>query len=285
MTDYNILNRGSFDDKRKTYEVQIQPFIVEGGASFNLGGPNNVLWVKQVSWKYEYIDVGVPNARRVHPIEKIVVSVEGGTEPILDAVDRALPPFTEPQPIVGQIYFRVRNTNLANNHKLVVKFFVDGVLVKPRDGIDPPTLKQMKAYIMMDSSDRGKLAMEEAAADQLDETLTQMGFGSLRDSLPGGMAALKQLPPMMQNAVIQGLVAKGELPEFMAASVMMPALGMGGGVTAAPLALPDADPEKETSAFLGDLLATCPEECQEMLKTSHLKHIAAAMVERGWRRI
>jgi hypothetical protein len=143
----------------------------------------------------------------------------------------------------------------------------------------------MKAYIMMDSSDRGKLAMEEAAADQLDETLTQMGFGSLRDSLPGGMAALKQLPPMMQNAVIQGLVAKGELPEFMAASVMMPALGMGGGVPAAPLALPDADPEKETSAFLGDLLATCPEGCQETLKTSHMKHIATAMIERGWRRL
>lgn len=284
MTDYNILNRASFDDKRKTYEVQIQPFIVEGGGSFNLGGPNNVLWVKQVSWKYEYIDVGVPNARRVHPIEKIVVSVGGGTEPILDMVDVALPPFTEPQPIVGQIQFRVRNTNLANNHKLVVKFFVDGVMVKPRDGVEPPTLKQMKAYIMMDSSDRGKLAMDEAAADQLDETLTQLGFGSLRDSLPGGMAALNQMPAFMQTAVIQGLVAKGELPEFMGAA-FMPALGAGGVSQAPPLALPDADPEKEESAFLGDLLATCPEECQEMLKTSHLKHIAAAMIERGWRRI
>lgn len=287
MTDYNILNRASFDDKRKTYEVQLQPFILEGGGSFSLGGPNNVLWVKQVSWKYEYIDVGVPNARRVHPIEKIIVSVEpGAIDPILEDVDSALPPFIEPKPVVGQIHFRVKNTNLANNHKLVVKFFVDGVLVKPRDGVEPPTIKQMKAYIMMDSTDRGKLAMDEAAADQLDETLTQMGFGSLRDSLPGGMAALKQLPPMMQNAVIQGLVAKGELPEFMAASAMMPALGLGGGVgQAPPLALPDADPEKETSAFLGDLLATCPEECQESLKTSHLKHIAAAMVERGWRRI
>jgi len=280
MTDYNILNRASFDDKRKTYEVQIQPFILEGGGSFNLGGPTNVLWIKQISWKYEYLDVGVPNARRIQPIEKIVISVSGGTEPILDNVDTALPPFIEPHPVVGQLHFRVKNTNLANNHKLVVKFFIDGVLVKPRDGIEPPTLKQMKAYIMMDSSQRGVLAMEEAAADQLDESLSQMGFGSLRDAIPGGMAALKQLPTPLMNAVIQGLVAKGDLPEFMGA--MVPALGMGGS-SAAPLALPDADPEKETSAFLGDLLDTCPEECA--LKTSHLKHIAAAMVERGWRRV
>lgn len=280
MTDYNILNRATFDDMRKTFKVSVQPFIVEGGGVLDLGGPNNVFWIKSVSWKYQYIDVGIPSARRVRPINKIRVQVENLYN---TPIDSALPPFTEPRPVVGKINFRVENTNLANNHKLEVEFYLDGVLVVPRPGVEPPTLKQMKGYIMLDESSRGQLAMDEDAADQLDELLTKSGLGSIRDSIPGGMGALKALPPALQNVVIQGLVSKGELP----AELAMPMLGGPGGMGMGghtPLALPDADPEKETSAFLGDLLATCPEDCQENLKTSHLKQIAAAMVEKGWRR-
>ena len=281
----NILNRAHFDDKRQKFEVQVQPFILEGGQGFSLGGPNNVFWIKQISWKYEYIDVGVPNARVLRPINKIEVSVDGGADgPILYNETSALPPFDEPKPIVGRIEFRVKNTNLSNNHKLVVTFYVDGCLVKPRDGYDPPTLKQMKAYVMMSKSERGKLAMEEAAADQLEETLIGMGLGSLRDVIPGGFAGLKALPEVMQNAIIQGMVAKGELPDYMAAAIV-PALGVGGnaGHATTPLALPDADPEKETSAFLGDLLAVLPDDCK--IDTPHLKEIAARMVGRSWRRV
>lgn len=267
---------------RKTFKVHVQPFIMQGGGVLDLGGPNNVFWIKSVSWKYQYIDVGIPTARRLNPIHKIRVSVENlFPQPI----DTALPPFTEPHPVVGKINVQVENTNLANNHKLEVEFYLDGVLVVPKPGVEPPTLKQMKAYIMMDSTDRGKLAMDEAAADQLDELLTRSGLGSIRDSIPGGMAALKALPPALQGAVLHGLAAKGELPS----EYMLPALGVGGmgvmGGNSQPLALPDADPEKETSAFLGDLLATVPDECQETLRTSHLKHIAMAMVEKGWRRV
>ncbi len=281
MTDYNILNRASFDDMRKTFKLSVQPFIMEGGGVLDLGGPNNVFWIKAVSWKYNYIDVGIPTARRLHPINKIKVMVAN----LFDrAIDTALPSFTEPRPIVSKIPFVVENTNIANNHKLEVEFYLDGVLVAPRPNVEPPTLKQMKAYIMMDATDRGKLAMDEAAADQLDELMMQSGLGSIRDIFPGGMSALKSLPPALQGAVIQGLVQEGKLPEYMA----MPMLGGPGGFggsAIAPLALPDADPEKETSAFLGDLLATCPEDCQETLKTSHMKMIAVAMIEKGWRRV
>jgi hypothetical protein len=275
MTDYNIHNRVSFDDMRKSFKVSVQPFIVEGGGVLDLGGPANVFWIKQVSWKYEYIDVGIPNAKQIRPINKIRVSVEN----VLNDVDTALPPFTEPKPVVGKVHFRVHNTNLQNNHKLEVEFFLDGVLVTPRPGQEPPTLKQMKGYVMLDQTSRGQIALDEDAADQLDQTLTQLGLGNLRDKLPGGLTALKQLPAPFQTAIIHGLISKGELPEAMMPSLMMAGMAPGG---TSQLALPDADPAKETSAFMGDLLAACPED---VLKTSQLKEIAAAMVEKGWRRV
>jgi len=279
MTDYNILNRVSFDDMRKSFKVSVQPFLVEGAGVLDLGGPSNVFWVKQVAWKYGYIDVGIPNAKQLRPLNKIKVSVDN----ILHNIDTALPQFTEPKPLVGKIHFQVFNTNLENNHKLEVEFFLDGVLVSPRPGQDPPSLKQMKGYVMMDSTSRGQMALDEDAADQLDETLTQLGFGALRDKLPGGLTGLKQLPESFQTAIIHSLINKGELPESMMPALMGGGMGMGiNGAGAAPLALPDADPEKETSAFLGDLFALCPEDA---LKNSQLREIASAMVEKGWRRL
>lgn len=278
MSDYNLLNLAKFDDIQRTFTVSVPPFIVEGGGIMDLGGMNNVFWVKEIRWEYKYLDVGAMNARRILPVKPIQVSVEG----ILNSATKPLPPFIEPKPIVGRIAFRVINTNLQNNHKLEVEFHLNGVLVSPREGCELLPLKKQQAYVMMDSTSRGKLALDEASADQLDETLSQLGLGSLRESIPGGLNALKDLPAPLQIAVLQGLVAKGELPEFVGVGLGMPALGQ--SHQDKMLALPDADPEKETSAFMGDLMGIWPEGCDE-LKTSYLKKIAENMVEKGWRRV
>jgi hypothetical protein len=277
MSDYNLLNLASFDDIQRSYKINVPPFIVEGTGILNLGGMHNVFWIKEITWEYKYIDVGVPNARRL-PVKPIEVSVSD----ILQGATKPLPPFIEPRPIVSKIPFRVNNTNISNNHRLEVEFHLRGVLVSPREGREPLPLKKMKAYVMLDSSERGKLALGEAEADQLDETLIQLGLGSLRDTLPGGFNALKDLPPPLQVAVLQGMAAKGQLPEFV--NLGIPAL-TGGANTNPPLALPDADPQKETSAFIGDLLAALPEDFQDSFKTSHLKHVADEMIEKGWRRV
>lgn len=283
MNDHNLLNSASFNDMQKSFTVSVQPFIREGRGVLELGGDENILWITKIEWEYRYIDVGVPRARRtpVKPIEIAVAdvwpSVPGQT------TSRPLPAVTEPHPVRARIPFRVINTNLDNNHKLEVEFFLTGVLVKPRPGCPALPLKKQKAYVMMDSTSRGKLAMEEAAADQLEETLSKLGLGSLRDSLPGGLSALTALPPPLQSAVLQGLIAKGELPEL---ANMAPML-MGGHNTSggAPLALPEVDSGKEESAFMGDFIVICPDECQELLKTSYLKAISREMVEKGWRRV
>lgn len=280
MTD-NILNSASFDDVEKSFKLSVQPFIREGGGVMELGGMHNVFWIKHIGWRYKYIDVGIPNAVPDPRIKPIEVSVEN----ILTDASRALPPFTEPKPVIGRVRFKVINTNLHNNHRLDVEFMLNGVLVSPKPGKEPLELKVQKGYVMMDSTARGELAMREAAADKLDETLVQLGLGSLRESLPGGLAALKELPPAIQTGIIQGLVAKGELPEFMAPLTAIPALGGRSAAGPTPLALPEIDSAKESSAFIGDFIAACPDELQEVLRRDQLRKLAEAMVEKGWRRV
>lgn len=279
MEDLNILNRATFDDKQQSFKISIQPCILEGFGTMDLGGPLNVFWIKHIAWKYEYIDVGFPGARVKLPLKKPVVSVND----VITDVDTALPPFQQPKPLAGKIEFKVKNTNLDNNHRLDLTFLLQGTLVRPKPNTEPLSLKAMLAYIMMDAGTKGQLAMQEALVDEFDQTLSQMGMGSIRDALPKGFGALKSLPAPIQAAIIQGLVAKGQLPESMAA-LALPFGGMsGGGKT--PLALPDADPQKEESVFIGDMMEVCPDECQDVLKREYLRKIASLMVEKGWRRI
>jgi hypothetical protein len=278
MEDLNILNRATFDDKQQSFKVLIQPCILEGFGTMDLGGPLNVFWVKHIAWKYEYIDVGFPGARVKLPLKKPIVSVSD----VITDVDTALPPFQQPKPLAGKVEFKVRNTNLDNNHRLDLTFLLQGTLVRPKSNTEPLSLKAMLAYIMMDPGTKGQLAMQEALTDELDQTLSQMGMGSIREALPKGFGALKSLPAPIQAAIIQGLVAKGQLPESMAALALPYGVGNNGKQT---LALPDADPQKEESVFIGDMMEVCPDECQDVLKREYLRKIASLMVEKGWRRI
>jgi len=278
MEDLNILNRATFDDKQQSFKVSIQPCILEGFGTMELGGPLNVFWIKHIAWKYEYIDVGFPGARVKLPLKKPVVSVND----IITDVDTALPAFQVPKPLAGKIEFKVKNTNLDNNHRLDLTFLLQGTLVRPKPNSEPLHLKVMLAYIMMDPSTKGQLAMQEALTDELDQTLSQMGMGSIREALPKGFGALKSLPAPIQAAIIQGMIAKGQLPESMGV-LALPFGGAPGGK--APLALPDADPQKEESMFIGDMMEACPDECQDVLKREYLRKIASQMVEKGWRRI
>jgi hypothetical protein len=205
---------------------------------------------------------------------------------VITDVDTALPPFQQPKPIPGKIEFKVKNTNLDNNHKLELTFLLQGTLVRPKPNSEPLSLKAMLAYIMMDPGTKGQLAMQEAMTDELDQTLTQMGMGSIREALPKGFGAIKSLPAPIQAAIIQGLISKGQLPESMGLALPFAGMAGMGGMGAKPqLALPDADPQKEESVFIGDMMDVCPDECQDVLKREYLRKIASMMVEKGWRRI
>lgn len=272
MNDFNILNRATFDDKQIRHKVIVQPFIHEGAGTIDLGGPHNVLWIKHIKWKYDYKDVGVPNARKL-PINPIKVSV---SDIIIDE-EQAFPPFIQPKPVVGRVPLKVINTNLNNNHQLIATFFIDGVLVTPKSGAQEEiTLKEMLAYIMMGSDERGKLAMAEAVTDKLDEKFAQLGLGTLREKFPTGLGAINALPAPIQNIVLQAMSKNGELPMPFALPNSTPFNN--------PLQLAmDADPQKEESAFVGDLIAACPDDSS--LAKAALQQIAKTMVERGWRKL
>lgn len=276
MSDHNILNSATFDDKQLRHEVVVQPFIRENNNILPLGGENVVFWVKRITWSFKYRDVGLPNATQIAR-NKIIVSVGD----IIENAEDPYPAFIQPKPIQAEIPFKVINTNQENNHQLRVTFYLDGVLVKPRPGAESLPLKKMLAFIMMDSTDRGKYALDEAATDQLEATFAELGLGSLRESIPGGLSALKSLPPALQNHVIAAIAAKnGSSVDLLGG--MMPSLGGGTQINPA-LALPESDPLKEESSFIGDLLAVCPDEID--LSKHTLKTIAGAMIERGWRKV
>jgi len=270
--DYNILNRASFDDKQLRYTLKVQPFIHEGHGTLDLKGSGNVLWIKQITWQFKYVDVGMRGAVRRQP-KPIQVTVAD----ILDNDEAPYPPFTQPKPVVGKVPFRVINTNLDNNHQLVVTFNINGVLVKPKPDAQI-TLKEMLAYIMMSENSRGELAMAEAVADKMDETFTQLGLGGLRDKLPGGLGALTSLPEPMQRLVLNAMAANGD--------IQMPALMGQPGMGAAPaLALPDADPEKEFSSFLGDIISSMDSEVMRSIPMDALKTLSRTMIDKGWRKL
>jgi len=237
----------------------------------DLGGATNVLWIKHIKWVYEYKDVQVPNARKT-PVKPIQVTVAD----ILDNDDRAYPPFKQPKPVVGMVPLKVINTNIENNHQLIVTFHIDGILVTPKEGPhDPITLKEMMAYIMMGAEEQGRLAMAEAVTDKLDEKFAQLGLGSLREKFPSGLGAISALPAPMQTMVLQAMAQNGDIPM---------SLGMAAPPSNNPLQLAmDADPEKEESAFIGDMIATCPDD-NDMSKKL-LQEMAKAMIERGWRKV
>jgi len=272
MSDFNILNRATFDDKQLRIKVIVQPFQYENSGTLDLGGITNVLWVRHIKWLYEYKDVQVPNARKT-PVKPIKVTVAD----ILKDDDRAYPPFNQPKPVVGKVPLKVINTNIENNHQLIVTFHIDGILVTPKDGPhEAITLKEMMAYIMMGPEEQGRLAMAEAVTDKLDAKFTQLGLGSLREKFPGGLGALTSLPGPIQNVVLQAMAQNGDLPLSLMGMIQAPANN--------PLQLAmDADPVKEVSAFIGDLIATCPDEIS--IPKKELQEIASAMIERGWRKV
>jgi len=280
--DLNILNRASFDDKQIRHRVVVQPTLYEASNHLDLGGMTNVLWVKEITWQSKYIDTGMYGAKK-----EVKAPIKVSVSDVLTDDSHFYPPFIQPKPIVGRVDFKVINTNLFNNHRLEVEFFITGVLVKPKIGPgDPLTLKEMLAFIMLDSSKRGELAFAEAAADQLDETLSQLGLGSLRNQLPKGFTALKSLPESIQIAVIKSMAAKGGLSPGLAEALNINALPGGPISSGMPLQLTaDIDPEREANSFVGDMFIVSPDDCQGVLTKSVLQQIAKAMVEKGWRRI
>lgn len=274
LIDFNILNRATFDSKPIKQTITVSPTLYQGTASYNLG--NSVFWVKSIEWKFGYFDVGLHGANR-RKLEPIKVTVSGGTEaPLLVEAEEPMPPFEIPKPIATRIDFEVRNTNLGNNHQLKVEFILKGILVTPKPGVtEPLNLKEQYGYIMSSESKKGELAMAEAAVDALESKMASMGIdGGIRSKLPQGLGVLKALPPSLQSMIVKQMGAEyaAALPDNTATAK-----------EAGKLLALNADPEKEKSALMGDLISCLPESAS--ISREDLKKVAEQMIAQGWRRI
>lgn len=272
FVDFNILNRASFDNRPITIDLRVQPTVYEGSRAKMLG--ESVYWVRSVDWKFGYFDVGMFGSKEI-PLKKLKMTIGGGVEkPLLELSEDPLSNLSPPIPITGRIDVAVQNTNIGNNHELRVKFVLHGVLVTPKSGQEPLTLKQMLGYILMDDSKRGELAFAEAVVDSLDEKMIEMGMDSIRSSLPNGLGAIKALPEPLQRIFLQNAnpALLGLVDNQSPAGQPLPALTL-------KEQLPLIDEDKEKSTFLGDLLTACSD-----LTPDQLKAISDEMVEKGWRR-
>lgn len=268
LIDFNILNRATFDTRPIKQTIRVAPTLFEGSGNYNLG--SSVFWIKNISWKFGYFDVGMYGAQRL-PLKPVQVTVGGGTEPILVDVSEPYPPFEIPKPIVSRIDFSVKNTNLGNNHQLVVEFVLQGVLVTPKPGVaEPLNLKEQLGYIMSSDSRKGELAMAEAAVDALEEKMASMGMESIRSKLPQGLGVLQALPAPLQALVVKQINGGDSTYGLPAAEEKVSQLTM------------HDDPERDKSAFIGDLITTLPEDCS--LSREQLKEVAESMIRQGWRR-
>jgi hypothetical protein len=276
FVDFNILNRASFDNRPITIDLRVAPTVYEGSRAKTLG--ESVYWVRSVDWKFGYFDVGMFGSKEI-PLQKLKITIGGGVEkPLLELAEDPLRNLSPPIPITGRIDCAVQNTNIGNNHELRIKFVLHGVLVTPKPGQDPLTLKQMLGYIMMDDAKRGELAFAEAVVDSLDEKMVDMGMDSLRSSLPHGLGAIKALPEPLQKIFLQN--ANPALLGLDSGNPQDPAAPIHALTLKEHLEhLPLVDSEKEKSTFLGDLLTACSDLTPEQLKA-----ISDEMVDKGWRR-
>lgn len=269
LVDFNILNRATFDTRPIKQTIRVGPTLFEGSGAYNLG--SSVFWIKNIGWKFGYFDVGMYGAKKT-PIKPVQVTIGGGTEPIMVDSTEPFPPFSIPKPIATRIDFSVKNTNLGNNHQLVVEFILQGVLVTPKPGVtEPLTLKEQLGYIMSSDSRKGELAMAEAAVDALEEKMASMGMESIRSKLPQGLGILKALPPSLQQIVVKQM--NGE---------QLQALPSAEEKAIQQLTM-NNDPERDKSAFIGDLITILPEDCA--LSKEQLKALADSMIQQGWRRV
>jgi len=111
--------------------MKIQPFIYKGYGFVVFDDPLQEFVIDQVSWKFDYFDVGIPGAR----LTKLkCVKVTLGNF-LIDAEKAS--EMKGPQKIIGTVPIIIENTNIVNNHQLQVTLFLHGK--------NPPQLRKPNA--------------------------------------------------------------------------------------------------------------------------------------------
>ena len=201
MMDFNILNRATF--KKTSLEVSItaepgtqaQHVVPLQGGSFCL---------EYVEWKYS-----VSAGQSDYDWPKVPMQISIG-----DVIDRTASPIEyAPPTILEDFRIRVKNPSAI---KVTVNFRLRGTHVIPIPGNIPLSEKEILGYNMLNDSQKGMLALQEAAYDRLDEHFRQLGVeGGIRNALLAGQISdLKQLPGSEPLALTSDLIPRKSVEDL-----------------------------------------------------------------------
>jgi len=256
MMDYNLLNRASFNDTKLTFAITAEA----GKQKFHTHKlpPGGIFCARQFDWKY-----AVGSDQSDWPKVPMQISINdvitGRTESPLS--------FSPPALLRDEIRIGIQNSSMV---AVIIHINAHGTIVAPIAGTPGLSDKEILGYSLLDDSQRGMLALSEAAVDRLDDNLRQVGLEGYRDrilGLPGQLAG--QLP---------GQQLPGQLPGPQPQLIPIEA-----SPTPAELLkeLPLKSADELMSLLLGDLV-TYKSSKESDISLEEIQNLASYLLEKGW---
>lgn len=253
--DYNILNRGAFNETSLSFDITSEPGncgtavhkLPEGGA----------FCLNKASWKYS---VG---AGQLDPYGWPRSPLKISINKVLKDQTASPAEFSPPELLRNAIEIVTSNPSTL---RVTVHITLTGVLMSPVAGEPALSDKEIMGYSLLDNSQKGMLALSEAVIDRVDEHFKQLGLDGLRDQMLGGQvgAAAQILPEGLKHLA---------LPSNQGSRVM-------------PLedpiaALPAKDGDELKSLLIGDLVTYKTINSSD-ITLEEIQNLTFYLLDKGW---
>ena len=193
MMDYNILNRGAFNETKLSFEVTSEPG--NSGTHIHKLPRGGAFCLKSAEWKYS---VG---GGQIDPYGWPRSPLKISINDVLREQTASPVNYSPPKLLRDKIEILVSNPSTL---RVTVHITVCGVTVAPVAGEPLLSDKEILGYSLLDDSQKGMLALSEAVIDRIDEHFKQLGLDGLRDQMLGGQVgpAMQMLPEGLRHLAL-----------------------------------------------------------------------------------
>lgn len=210
MMDYNILNRGSFNETKLSFEIGVDPG--KSNKHVHKLPTGGALCLKKAEWKYG-VDAGQLDSYG-WPRSPLKISINSALK------DQTASPaiFSPPELLRDEVEISISNPSTL---RVTVHITIYGVIVAPMAGEPLLSDKEILGYSLLDDSQKGMLALSEAVIDRVDQHFKQLGLEGLRDQMLGGQVgpALSMLPENLKHLALPNTINPTTIPETPALSL------------------------------------------------------------------
>jgi hypothetical protein len=255
MMDYNILNRGAFNETKLSFDITSNP----GNAGIHVHNlpEGGAFCLNKAEWKYS---VG---AGQIDPYGWPKSPLKISINKVLKDQTASPVEFNPPELLRDKIEITTVNPSTL---RVTVHITIYGVLMSPVAGEPLLSDKEILGYSLLDNSQKGMLALSEAVIDRIDQHFKQLGMDGLRDQMLGGQVgpASQMLPEGLRHLALPNTQ---ELPPE----------------TEAISALPLKDETELKSLLIGDLVTYKTLNSSE-ISLDEIQALADYLLEKGWMR-